>query len=246
MPPKLSIITSIFKGEKFIRPFLEDITRQTYFNKSELILINANSPENEEPVIIEYLQKYSNILYTRLDKDPGVYAVWNVAIKKSRGEYISNANLDDRKHPEHLEKHVALLEENPDIDLAYADVLVTLTANEVFENCQAISLYNFPGYSYLNLLNCNMPHNNPVWRKSLHDRFGFFREDLLSAADFEMWLRAASSGSVFKGIKEVLSLYYKNPEGISTKAESLQKAIEEVAVIRAAYANKTDYRDFLL
>jgi len=244
--PKLSIITSVFKGEKYISHFLADITRQTYFDRSELILINANSPENEEPVIREYLDKYPNILYTRLDEDPGVYAVWNIAIKKAKGEYISNANLDDRKHTEHLEKHIKLLEENPDVDLAYADVFATQVPNEIFENCTPVSVYNFPEFSYNRLIQHNMPHNNPVWRKSMHDRFGLFREDMLSAADFEMWLRAASAGSVFKKINEVLSLYYRNPEGISTKKDTLEKAIKEVNDIRQEYMNKADYRGFIL
>lgn len=244
--PKLSIITSVFKGGKFIEPFLIDITRQTYFNQSELILINANSPENEERVILKYLQLYSNILYTKLDKDPGVYAVWNMGIKKARGEYLTNANLDDRKNPRHLERHVNILDENPDVDLAYADVLLSNTQNETFEECNPVSVYNFPEYSYSNLLKYNMPHNNPVWRKSLHEKYGYFREDMLSAADFEMWLRAASNGSVFKRINEVLSLYYKNPDGISTKSETLQRAVEEVNKIRSEYVNKSDYRNFLI
>lgn len=246
MKPKLSIITSVFKGDKFIRPFLEDITKQTYFDKSELLLINANSPDNEEPVIKEYMEKYPNIVYTRLDKDPGVYAVWNMGVKSAAGEYLTNANLDDRKHISHLEQHVTLLEENPDIDLAYADVYMTTVPNETFEKCTPTSVYHFPEYSYHHLLRYNMPHNNPVWRKSIHDRFGLFREDLVSAGDFEMWLRAASSGSQFKKIELTLSLYYHNPEGISTKPETLNKAIEEVNNVRDQYLNKSDYRDYAM
>lgn len=44
--PKISILTSVYNGDEFIRPFLEDITRQTIFEeKCELVLVNANSPE---------------------------------------------------------------------------------------------------------------------------------------------------------------------------------------------------------
>lgn len=246
-PPKISIITSVFKGDQFIEPFLFDITRQTYFDKSELILINANSPHNEEVVINKYLKKHQNIKYSRLDKDPGVYAVWNIAIRSSQGQYITNANLDDRKHPNHLEEHVKALDENPGSDLAYADVLVTETPNEVFETCAAPSgIIRMLEYSYTNLLRQNMPHNNPVWRKSIHDRFGYFREDMLSCADFEMWLRAASQGSVFTKIDKVLSLYFRNPEGISTREETLKQAIDEVCKIRDEYTKKEDFRNFLL
>ena len=44
--PKISIITSIYKGEKFIKHFFEDIAKQTIFKECELILINALNISN--------------------------------------------------------------------------------------------------------------------------------------------------------------------------------------------------------
>src|SRR3990167_11330890 len=95
-PPPISIITSVYNGGQFINGFMEDITQQTIFDQCELIMINANSPGNEEAVIKKYMQKYPNIIYKKLDKDPGLYAVWTLAIQMAQGEYITNANLDDR------------------------------------------------------------------------------------------------------------------------------------------------------
>ena len=67
--PKISILTSVYDGDEYIRPFLEDITRQTIFeSKCELVIVNANSPGNEEEVIKEYVEKYpDNIKYKKLD-----------------------------------------------------------------------------------------------------------------------------------------------------------------------------------
>ena len=64
--PKISIITSVYNGDQFIEGFLADITQQTIFDQCELILINANSPGNEEPVIKKYMDQYPNIIYQRL------------------------------------------------------------------------------------------------------------------------------------------------------------------------------------
>jgi len=83
-----------------------------------------------------------------------------------------------------------------------------------------------------------------MWRKSIHEKYGYFREDMISAADFDMWLRAASQGSKFKKISETLSLYYKNPCGISTKSETLKQAVAEVMALREEYMKHVDYREF--
>src|ERR1700730_634961 len=107
--PRISIITSVYKGDEFIEGFLSDIVRQTIFNECELIIINANSPGNEEPIIKRYAAQYPNILYERLSDDPGLYGVWNYAIKKARADLITNANIDDRRNPESLEMHARAL-----------------------------------------------------------------------------------------------------------------------------------------
>ena len=234
--PKVSIITSVYDGSEFIRPFLEDITRQTIFEeKCELILINANSPGNEEEVIKEYLEKYpNNIIYEKLDEDPGIYGVWNKAIKMSSGEYITNANLDDRKAANSLEVHAKALYRNKNVDLVYSDMMITDKPNETWEsNSSEGKKYNMAEFSFENLLMGNMPHAAPMWKKSVHDDNGYFDEEYKSAGDWEMWLRAASNNSQFEKISAVSNLYFFNPKGISTNPENNEwKRKEELKVYK--------------
>lgn len=199
--PKVSIITSVYDGDEYIESFLEDITRQTIFkDKCELIIINANSPGDEEKVILQYKEKYpDNIVYKKLKKDPGIYGVWNMGVELSTGEYLTNANLDDRKSPNSLEKHAKELFLNEKVDLVYADMAITDVANEVWENnTSSGKKYTFPQFSFENLKMVNMPHASPMWRSSVHEKYGLFDDSFNSAGDWEMWLRAASQGSQFK------------------------------------------------
>ena len=238
--PKISLITSVYNGDEFIKPFLEDITKQTIFeDKCELILINANSPGNEEEVINEYLEKYpNNIIYKKLDTDPGIYSVWNIGVEMSTGEYLTNANLDDRKAPWSLEKHAKELYINDDVDLVYADMLITDKPNETWENNSANERkYNFPEFSFDNLKMVNMPHASPMWRKSIHRKYGLFEQKYKSAGDWELWLRAASKGSKFKKISSSpLGLYYFNPTGISTNPENFSWKRKEEEEIYETYS----------
>ena len=241
--PKISIITSVYDGDEFIRPFLEDITKQTIFeDKCELILINANSPGNEEEIIQEYVDKYpNNIVYKRLEEDPGIYGVWNIGIKLATGEYITNANLDDRKSAHSLERHAAELFMNDDVDLVYADMLVTENPNETFDNNTSQGRrYNFAEFSVENLKMSNMPHASPMWRKSYHEKYGLFDTSYRSAGDWEMWLRGATQGSKFKKINTLLGLYYFNPKGISTNPENFSWKEEEERKVYKKYKNTTE------
>jgi hypothetical protein len=232
--PKVSIITSVFKADKYIKGFLEDITKQTIFkDKCELILINANSPGNEEEVIKQYMEKYPNIVYKKLDSDPGIYGVWNMAIKMASGEYITNANVDDKKFPTFMEEMAKRLYISKNVDLVYANNLITSNPEETWDNNKATQLYSSEEFSLEAMLRGNPPHCMPMWRKSLHETNGYFEEKYRSASDWEFWLRCVFNGSKFSKIDKILGLYFFNPEGMSTNQENTSwKREEEKEVFR--------------
>ena len=87
-----------------------------------------------------------------------------------------------------------------------------------------------------NLLQHNSPHCLPVWRKSIHERFGLFDTSYFSAADYDMWFRVLKGGGKIAPIEEVVGLYYENPNGVSTNSKSLDRALEEVFSIRDKYS----------
>ncbi|HEV2600756.1 MAG TPA: glycosyltransferase [Candidatus Babeliales bacterium] len=221
-PYRVSIITSVYKGDDYIEEFMQDITRQTIFDQCELIMINANSPHNEEPVIKRYMEQYPNIVYLRLEEDPGLYAVWNIGIKMASADYVTNANLDDRLNPCCYEKHAQALDEDSTVDLAYSGVYITTKPHETFENNSANGFTIWQSTRDFNkdlLIRKFVPYpcNNPMWRKSLHHYYGLFDERFRSAGDLEMWLRAVIFGDVkFKRVDGIHGLYYWNPNGLSS------------------------------
>ncbi len=237
--PKISIITSLYNGDEFIEQFMENITSQTIFKSNcELILVNANSPGNEEEVINKYLEKYpDNIKYIRLDNDPGIYAVWNKAIEVSTGEYITNANLDDRRREDCIELQAKALYNNEDIGMVYNDNYQTREPNLLIENEKVVTRYVSPStIGFEELKSGNAPHNSPMWRKSIHEEYGKFDEQYRSAGDWEMWLRATSKGMKIRKIHIPIGVYYFNPKGISTSEENKSWKQQEELSIASKYS----------
>ena len=222
--PKISLVTSVYGAEDYIEQLMEDVTRQTIFKeKCEWVILNAN-PEGhntEEEVILNYIEKYpNNIVYKRLEKDPGIYDTWNMGIKMATGEFVTNVNCDDRRAPHGLEAQAKMLVANPDVDLVYNDSYITHEPNIMWEDIpQDCQKYDFEQFSKEAMLRGNLPHNNPMWRRTLHDNFGYFNQHYKSAGDWDMWLRCTFGGVKFKKHPEVLGVYYFNPTGMSTNPE---------------------------
>lgn len=243
--PRCSIITSVFKGDKYIEPFLEDITRQTIFEQCELILINPNSPGNEEPIILKYVNKFPNIIYKRLDRDPGLYEVWNWGIRMARADYVTNANLDDRRAPHHIEEHLKGFQKHPEVDLVCSPLKPTHEINETWDNntggdawyvgypqffgAKDLFQPTWEGRDPSEIGSQNIPHCMPVWKKSLHDRYGYFDEDNYgSSADWEFWLRCATNGSKYMLLKEPLGLYLIDPNSYQRKFDTVSSFEQKI------------------
>ena len=230
-----SSFCSFYNGEIFIKEYLNDMIKQTLFDQIEFIFLDCASSENIKKYIEPFINKYDNIKYHRLEKDPGLYAAWNIAIKLCSADIIGNWNIDDRKNTHSFEILLKEFSQDPELDLSYGITYVSLKANEKYEENSYNLVYPCLQHSLENLLNNNSPHCMPLWKKSLHDRYGFFNESYKSAADGEMWLRCAFQGAKMKMVNHPIGLYYHNPNGRSTNPETLQEMLQEVRISRQPY-----------
>ncbi|MCX6391043.1 MAG: glycosyltransferase [Actinobacteria bacterium] len=234
--PLVSVICSLYGGGDFIRPYLENITSQVGFKHHELIIIDAASPDGEKVTIREFAERFPNIHYHRQDERIGIYEAWNIGIELSRGRFLTNANLDDVRHPCSLDQMAAFLEAHTAIDVTYTDVLYSLEPHLNWEMTDSIGVRtSLPPITTWNLLEFNSPHCAPMWRRELHRELGVFDVTFRSAGDWEFWLRCADAGKRFHKLADPLIACYPNPEGMSTSEDT--PSLREQWPIRERYRN---------
>jgi len=230
----VSAIVSTYNSERFIRGCLEDLENQTIAGKLEIIIVDSGSQQNEEAIVRRFQQKHDNIVYIKTEQREGVYAAWNRAIRAARGEFITNANTDDRHRKDAFEIMAQALRTNPDIALVYGDQIRTDTPNDTFESHHGTEMLQRPEYSRQRLLFGCCVGSQPMWRRMLHDEFGWFDETLTCAADWDFWLRVAAKYD-FKHIPERLGLYYHNKEGVEHSRQI--HSLYERYIVGKRYAN---------
>ncbi|MCK4984333.1 MAG: glycosyltransferase, partial [Desulfobacterales bacterium] len=228
---KVSAIVSTYNSERFIRGCLQDLVDQTLFQKGEVevIVIESGSQQAEGEIVQEFQRKFPNIKYIRTEQHETVYAAWNRGIRIASGKYVTNANTDDRHRRDAFERMVNVLEMRSDVALVYADVIKTETENETFEHCTAVGAYHWYDWDRNILLEegCFIGPQ-PMWRRSVHDDYGYFDESLVSSGDYEFWLRISQSYNFFH-IRMPLGLYLIRPDSIE-HAEKDTKLLEDVKI----------------
>jgi len=234
-PFLVSAIVSIYKSGKFIEHKLKNLLAQTIKDKLEIIIVDSNSPENEQVIVEKYAKDNVNIRYIRTKERETIYEAWNRGIRLASGKYITNSNADDVLRNDALQIMVNELENNPDIALVYADYFITNSENATFTNHIKIGHSVKPDYSPdIMLSGCHMGPQ-PMWRKSIHNEIGYFDEDFISAGDYEFWCRMATKYKM-KHIKIYLGLYYHNQNGIVNSNTGL--SIKEAERIKYRYKDK--------
>ncbi|MEO1988857.1 MAG: glycosyltransferase [Martelella sp.] len=218
---RVSAIASMYKGRKYLETFLENIVSQSIFDQSELIIVDACSPEGEEELISRYMKIYPNIVYKRFDYRIGIYDAWNYAAQIARGEYLTNTNLDDLRRQDSFEIQAAALDRHAFADVVYQDVYYSLDFSFDFESVSKCGFKsNLPIATVNNMLEFNSPHNAPMWRKRLHEEVGYFDPSYRSAGDYEFWLRCLKGRKSFLKTNTPHVVYFQNPEGLSTAADT--------------------------
>jgi glycosyltransferase involved in cell wall biosynthesis len=229
----VSAIVSTFNAARFIEGCLADLEGQTISDRIEIIVVDSASEQDEAAIVRRWQERCANIRYTRTDCRETVYAAWNRGIRMAAGRYITNANADDRHRVTTFERMSRVLDMRPDVALVYADVVETAAENETFDRCTPTRVRRWCDWSRDALLThgCFIGPQ-PMWRRSVHDEYGFFDERLISSGDFEFWLRISQTHA-FHHIREPLGLYLASPGSVEHRHRGLKNF--EDARILAAY-----------
>jgi glycosyltransferase involved in cell wall biosynthesis len=219
----VSALVSAYNSEKFIRGCLEDLKAQSFAGKLEIIVIDSGSEQNEAAVVRELQQTFPSIVYIHTQERETLYAAWNRGIRAARGAYLTSANTDDRHRADALEIMSGALEDHPEADLVYADCYATSVPNEPFDRNDHAVRYRYPDYFPPLALLHFLFSPQPVWRKEVHARIGYFDESYHASGDYEFNLRFALNGLKALHLAEPLGLYLTHPGAISSTARMAEE-----------------------
>lgn len=98
---------------------IDSLLKQTYTN-FELIISDNCSTDSTEAICRRYAAQDARIRYYRSEKNRGAAWNYNHVFALATGEYLKWAAHDDLCAPELLDRCVAVLDQNPDVVLAFA------------------------------------------------------------------------------------------------------------------------------
>lgn len=171
---------------------------------------------------------FAGVSVVRTTNIPTVYSAWNLGIMDSAGKYLTTANSDDVFYAGALYKMSEVLDTHEGVDVVFSDT--------DRQNGRDGKVESWKRYSVLDLRSGIVPDiyerlkracfigSMPMWRKSLHQKFGYFDESLQVCGDWDFWLRLAKGGCKFYYIAHPLGVYMRRKDSITYRDRTLSLA----------------------
>ena len=221
--PLVSIIMNCFNGEKYLNEALTSILNQNY-NNWEVIFWDNQSNDSSAKIFNSYKDKRFKYFYAK--KHTSLYQARNLAIEKSKGDFIAFLDTDDLWEKNKLELQISYFS-NLEVGVVYSNFwMLKKDANKK----KLYSKKSLPSGKIYNELinNYNVGILTTVIRKKFYLKLKkSFDERFSIIGDFDLFLRL-SKICLFEGIQEPLAFYRLHGHNLSNINK--EKEIEEFEI----------------
>lgn len=237
--PMVTVLMSVYNGEKFLKEAMESILNQT-FTDFEFLIINDGSTDKSVEIIESYDD--SRIRLINNEKNLKLIASLNKGISLARGKYIARMDCDDVSMPERLEKEVEFLENNPEYGLVGS--CITVIDGEGREQYKKDYPSNNDLIKLFLSLCCPLAHGSIMAKTELFRQNLYGSEEYPAVEDYELWNRMARTTKIHN-IPEYLFKYRVYGESFSdTKAAAMTHETRELSK-KLYKTNKSEYKSLI-
>jgi glycosyltransferase involved in cell wall biosynthesis len=197
--PKISVIMSVYNGEKYLREAIESILNQT-ITDFEFIIVNDGSTDKSLEIIQSFDDERIKIINN--EKNIGLTTSLNKALKEAKGEYIARQDADDISLPNRFEEQLKYFEKHSEV------VLLGTMAYLIDKKEKIVGKRVVLAKPSLKDIFKDNPfiHGSVMFKKEIVNHLGGYNELIRYSQDYELWLRIAK----FYDVQNLTQLLYKS------------------------------------
>ncbi|MBM1222450.1 glycosyltransferase [Ponticoccus sp. SC2-23] len=214
--PKVSVYIPTYNASKYIERAVDSVLEQDFLDL-EVCLANDGSYDRTLEVLE---RRYGDERRVRWLANPngGIGFASNTAIGMARGLYIGQLDSDDRLKPGAVRRLAEHLDANPAVVCAYGSCeRVDAEGNYLQDE------YSWPVFSREKMMVTSIAHHFRMFRRAAWERTSGFREDIVNAVDYDIFLKLSETGN-FHHVEEMLYQRRWHGENTSNVNEHHQTA----------------------
>jgi len=235
MNPSISVVMSVYNGERYLREAIDSILNQT-FKDFEFIIINDGSTDRS----LEIIQLCNDERMVVLNQNKtGLAKALNNGIELAKTEHIARMDADDIAMPNRLEEQYKFMKENPDYIIVGSNAKIidmngcfVCNSNLVTKNEEIKKM--LPSTPFI--------HPTVMFRKDSFYEAGQYPEYMIKGQDCVLINHMAKLGK-FVNMHENLIKYRIVPTGNTTHDSKITKRFNKI-LSNAIENNKISDNDY--
>jgi glycosyltransferase involved in cell wall biosynthesis len=206
---KISIITVVYNGEKYLEKTIRSIINQTYEN-IEYVIIDGGSTDGTVNIIKKY---ENNIDYWISESDNGIYDAMNKGVDLASGEWINFMNAGDVFYSKEVVNNIFENEESIGYEIDEYDLIVgSAVANASWGMISLPTKALWKGFT----------HQSIFTKSSLLSALKF-NVNYISAADYDFIYRTLMLNKHILMLEQIVSEVVYIDTGFSAVNEKISK-----------------------
>ncbi|MCK6263240.1 glycosyltransferase [Vibrio sp. ZSDE26] len=203
---KLSVLISLYDGEiaDYFSLAMESLVVQTLPAEEVVLVIDGPVRLELENAIIYWSDKLP-LKLVRLNVNQGLARALNIGLKHCTHDLVARMDTDDLSHSYRFKQQVEFMTNHCDVDIcgAYCDVI-----SESGDKYDKLTVPTEHDEIKRLIWSCPMIHPSVMFKKEKILKIGGYSETAPRRQDdYELWIRAVSSGLVFANISMELISY---------------------------------------
>ena len=192
--PLVSVRIPAYNHERYIHACILSVLNQSYQN-FEIVIVDDCSTDGTVSVIRRFTDPRIKLAVHK--RNEGMNVTVEHCMKRCRGKYVANMCSDDVWMPDKLEKQVAFLEQNAQVDAVFTGVQLIgengkplpgfLSRRLSLFDCANRSAGEWLAYFFRNG-NC-LCNPSVMMRRQVYKAFGYQDKRMLSLSDFDLWVK---------------------------------------------------------
>ncbi|HLA39858.1 MAG TPA: glycosyltransferase, partial [Candidatus Glassbacteria bacterium] len=192
--PLVTVLMSVYNGERFLRESVESILRQS-FGDFEFLIMEDGSTDSTAVILAEYAAKDRRIRVVKNEENIGLTRSLNHGLALARGKYVARQDADDLSLPERLARQVEFMEAHPDT------VLLGTGMEVINEGGKTLGRRIPPAdqrslAAELLIKNNAFGHTSVMFRLAAVNELGGYDESFAFAQDYDLWWRMSRKWKV--------------------------------------------------
>ena len=210
---KVSVLVTVYNGEKYLNKCLESLHRQTY-KDIEIVCVNDGSTDSTPDIMHRWQEKDDRIKMVEHYPNKGLANSHNEGLKVCTGDVIAYLDCDDWFADDSIERLVRVFDNHEDADCVLLKCIFVYPDGRE-EEYQGLHFYSLDGMTaFRESLTWNV-HGIYAARREMYERCNFdatcphFSNDNTTRIHYFMSRRVYESDAPY--------YYYQNPDSITYK-----------------------------